>query len=496
MYLLRLDHRPKASAFGRVVAVVAGCFILLGGLPASAAEALTNAVVTTNPPPAESLDSLHQRGSSDFSDMGDWIWDSTTFDRQTVRFWKAFQIPTHTLVNRARLRITGDNEYTLYLDGHELGRDAEWRHLYEYDITPFLTAGKHTLAVEVYNSSREAGMVLGLRVGLADGNTVAVKSDASWRLVPNDLYGWEKKLEPTETWPKATVLVPFGAAPWGKFEVINLVPPLRPLLIPFWQTGWFQLTLATLCGGVMLVCFWLLSQLLMHKHEKELLLRERSRIARDIHDDLGLHMTQLVLQGEVAQSELPVGSETRAQFDKICEEGREALRAMDEVLWAINPRRDTLREFTTYVCSYAQKVLQPSAIQCVLDVDVEIPATAFDLPLRRNLLLAVKEALNNAVKYSQATELLLKIRLQDQSLILVLADNGRGFDPAMAKAERNGLTNLPQRMREVGGDFQLTSQPGQGCQVVFITPLVQPQPRFSWLSRRWFTRLSMKTFIF
>jgi signal transduction histidine kinase len=431
-------------------------------------------------PQSENLDSVHQRGSTDFSDMGSWIWETNTFDRQTVRFWKAFEIPAGKTIQRARLRITADNEYTLYLDGREIGRDAEWRHLYEYDITSLLSPGRHVLALEVYNSFNEAGMVLGLRVGLADGSNVEVKSDASWRLVPEGLKGWEKMTVPGEGWRAAKVLVPFGANPWGKLDTIDLVPPLQPFVIPFWQKGWFQISLLVVCLVASLVSFWLMTQLMIHKKEKELLLRERGRIARDIHDDLGLRVTQLVLEGEVAQRESSVNPVARAHFDTMCNEAREALRAMDEVLWAINPRRDNLREFTTYVCGYTQKLLKNAAIQCELDVEPEMTFETFELPLRRNLLLCVKEALNNAVKHSQASKLLLKIRCQNKQLMVTVADNGRGFDPAAANAERNGLTNLTQRMSEVGGVFHLTSAPGQGCRVEFTTPLIHFRPRFSW----------------
>jgi signal transduction histidine kinase len=340
--------------------------------------------------------------------------------------------------------------------------------------------------LEVYNSFNEAGMVLGLRAGLMDGSIAEVKSDVSWLLVPAGIKGWETMTEPGDDWRAANILVPFGAQPWGKLDTIDLVPPLQPFIVPFWQKGWFQISLLIVCVLASLVSFWLMTQLMMHKKEKELLLRERGRIARDIHDDLGLRVTQLVLEGEVAQSGSDVGSEARAHFDKICEEAREALRAMDEVLWAINPRRDTLREFTTYVCGYAQTFLKNTSIQCVLDVEPEMSSDTFDLPLRRNLLLAVKEALNNAVKHSHATELLLKIRWQNKQLVLAVEDNGCGFDPASASAERNGLTNLAQRMHEVGGEFHLTSEPRKGCRVEFSTPLVHPQPRFSWLNWRVF----------
>jgi len=97
-------NRPRVSSIGRMLAMVAGCFILLGGLLAHADDTIKLAA-------SESLDSLHQRGSSDFSDMGDWIWDSTTFHRQTVRFWKAFQIPARMIVwcNHYRENLTLKN---------------------------------------------------------------------------------------------------------------------------------------------------------------------------------------------------------------------------------------------------------------------------------------------------------------------------------------------------------------------------------------------------
>jgi len=432
-------------------------------------------------------DSVAVPASTNFSDMGSWIWETNTFDRQTVRFWKSFEIPRKSKITRARLRLTADNEYVLYLDGRELGRDAEWRHLYEYDITSLLKPGKHALAVEVYNSSREAGLVLGLRVGLAGGSVVDVKSDSSWFIVPAGVPGWEKRSEPSDSWRFATLICGFGSGPWGRLDYINLVPPFAPVVIHFWQTGWFEILLVTVCGVVSLLCFSLATQVVLHRKEGRLLQRERARIARDIHDDLGTRVTQLVLQGEVAQRELPADSPTRGQLERISEEAREALRAMDEILWAINPRRDNLHEFATFVCGHAQLFLKDTPIQCLLDVEPAMSTVAFDLPFRRSLLLAVKEALNNAAKHSQATELLLQIRRQGHGLTVAVRDNGRGFDLTQAKAGRNGLDNMIQRMNEVGGRCLLTSQPGQGCQVEFHIPLIQMRRRswwWTWCQRR------------
>lgn len=217
--------------------------------------------------------------------------------------------------------------------------------------------------------------------------------------------------------------------------------------------------------------------------EQRLLQRERARIARDIHDDLGMRMTRLVLQGEVAQSELTAESGLHSHLNQMCEDARGTLRAMDEILWAINPRRDNLREFTTYVCKYAQTFLKNTPIECVLEVEPEMPALAFDLPLRRSLLLAVIEALNNVAKHSHASELVLRIRSRGQGLLVVVQDNGRGFDPTMADRDRNGLTNMSQRMIELGGSCHIASQPGKGCSVELFMPLVSHRRhlfRFDW----------------
>jgi signal transduction histidine kinase len=194
-------------------------------------------------------------------------------------------------------------------------------------------------------------------------------------------------------------------------------------------------------------------------------------------------MTQLVLHGEVVQNELPEDSEMRQQLSWICDEARGLLSTMDEILWAVNPQRDTLRDFTAHVCKYAQEFLKPTPIQCRFEVDPEMSTVDFDLPLRRGLLMAIKETLNNAVKHSEASELRLQIRWEGRRLLVVVQDNGKGFDPAVVKTERNGLTNMSRRLSEVGGSCLVTSQPGKGCRVEFSIPLSHPRWHpWDWIS--------------
>lgn len=415
--------------------------------------------------------------------LGAWIWTAKTFDRQTCQLWRSFELSPSVSVIHARLRMTVDNEYSLFLDGRELGRGAEWRELFDYNVTPLMSPGCHTLAVTAYNSSSYAGMIFGLRIDLSDGRSIEIKSDQDWRIVPEGAKGWERATKPRNTWPRATIVAALGADPWWKTPInMNAMPALLPIKLYFWQTGWFQVVLLSVCGLVILFSFWLMAQLALHKKERLLLQRERARIARDIHDDLGSRMTQLVLHGEVAQSELPSESNTRWQLDRICQEAREVLSTLDEILWAVNPRRDTLNDFSSYVCAYAEDYLKPTSIQCLFDVDLEMSAMVLALPVRRALLMAIKETLNNTVKYSGASELLLQIKCHGKRLVLVVQDNGKGFDPAMVKAGRNGLTNMAQRMAELGGTCLVRSEPGKGCHIEFALVLKASrwQP-FGWL---------------
>ncbi len=415
--------------------------------------------------------------------LGAWIWAEKTFDRQTCRLWRSFEIPAFAAVTKSRLLMTADNEFTLFLDGRELGHGAEWRELHDFNLTPLLSPGKHVLAVVAFNSTSYAGMVLGLRIELSDGRLIEIKSDQAWRIVPGEIRHWETRTEAPDAWPPATVVGTFGARPWEGMPVnINKMPTLEPIRVFFWQTGWFQIALLSMCGLVILFSFRLMAQLALHKKERWLLQQERERIARDIHDDLGSRMTQLVLHGEVAASELAATSPTRSQLDRICEESREMLSRMDEILWAVNPQRDTLRDFSSYVCGYVQEFLKPTAIQSLFEVDPEMSTAALDLPLRRSLLMAIKETLNNAVKHSEATEIRLEIHVRGEKLVVVVQDNGKGFDPAASKTRGNGLANLAQRMSNFGGTCLVTSQPGKGCRIAFDIPMPHSRRhRWSWL---------------
>ena len=419
--------------------------------------------------------------------LGRWVWSQRTYDKQTVHFWNSLVIPRDAVVTNAILYVTVDNGYRLLLDGREIGRGSDWKTITEYDLKWLLSPGEHVFTVEAFNDRLAGGLIFGMQVEMANRKPIEISSDESWKIIPPEEENWENIKHPPANWASAIVVGKMGERPWIPWPMaVAAVPPLRPVTLHFWQTLWFQITLLSALGIVMLICLWLLTQLAAQSKAQRLLNLHRARIARDIHDDLGVRLTQLVLLGELAQNELPEQSETRAQIDKICEQARELGYAMDEVVWAVSSRRDTLRDFAAFVCKSAQLFLQNTQIRCRLDVESELPPTPFDLAIRRNLLLAVKEAINNAAKHSGANELFLRIHRRGDGLYVAVEDNGVGFEISQADFTRNGLTNMAQRMDEVGGKFTINSTAGFGCRIEFNLPLTHARRRPRWLN--WFSR--------
>ena len=407
-------------------------------------------------------------------EIGRWIWTTNFADKQTCRLWRVFTIPATNTVRKANLRITADNQYSLYLDGREIGHGANWNGLTDYDVTWLLTPGLHVLGVEAFNDGLEGGMIMGLQIEFANGDQLQVLSDKSWFVVPTEGRSWLGRTSPLPSWMEAKEVGVVGQAPWWHRPASFLAPPpLRPIELHFWQTGWFQITLVSILVVGLVAYLRLAAKLAVQSKAQELLQRERARIARDIHDDVGAGLTQLVLQGEVAQTEFPSGSEARERFDALSERARAVSRALEEVVWVVNSKRDTLRDFSSYICKYAQAFLRDTPIRCRLDVESDLPEVSLNLAVRRGLLLAVKEALHNAAKYSQACEVHVRVHRRSNGLVVVVEDNGAGFDSRLLDSEGNGLANMQERLAELGGQCRILSEPGAGCRVELAVTLAK-----------------------
>jgi signal transduction histidine kinase len=409
--------------------------------------------------------------------VGWWIWASETHDQQMCRFWKSFVIPDTSAVRSAVLRISADNYYHVLLDGQDIGRGSDWRSVTAYDLSLLLEkSGTHVLAVEAVNDFGAAGVILGLTIELRNGQLIRVGSDASWRVVPNNAHDWEAKLKASTSWPKAKIVGVAGATPWKVWDwewgarVFN-TPKLHRVVVPFWQRKWFQVTTISFSAISVVIGIFLAGRLAMNSKERSVVRRERDRIARDLHDDLTAGLTQLVVCGELTKNGSRSDKDVQSGLDEICLQARCLLDSLKETIWVVNSQRDSLQDLVMHLCDFAEVFLEPTAIRCRFDVASDLPMLPCDVGIRRNLLLAVKEALCNAVKYSEASELQLEIQWDGNNIGIRIEDNGKGFDPLTVKNGRNGLQNMCQRAKDAGGTCKVISKPGQGCRVEFSVPL-------------------------
>jgi signal transduction histidine kinase len=144
---------------------------------------------------------------------------------------------------------------------------------------------------------------------------------------------------------------------------------------------------------------------------------------------------------------------------------------MEEVVWTVNPNNDSLPGLAAYLSDYTERFLAPTGIACRLDIGADLPPLPLSAQVRHNLLLAVKEALNNAARHAAAQTVQLEIRLDQSQLHVSIRDDGHGFNPDAPGRSGNGLPNLRSRLEAVGGCTRIVSALGEGTTVAFTLPL-------------------------
>jgi ligand-binding sensor domain-containing protein/signal transduction histidine kinase len=244
----------------------------------------------------------------------------------------------------------------------------------------------------------------------------------------------------------------------------------------FWETWWFAVLLlaamvAAIFGAVRRVVTRHLRKKLETLRQQRLIERERERIARDIHDDLGAGLTQILLQSSLGRRAPP--GQTAAHLEQISETAHELVGAMDEIVWAIDPENDTLDGLVTYVGKYFQEFVTRAQLRCRLDLPAQLPPWLVSAEIRHNLFLALKEVLNNVVKHAAATEVRLQLRTIPAGFCFVIKDDGRGLaasaaaggEPSGRISSGHGLQNLVLRLEKIGGTCKITSAPGGGTEV-------------------------------
>jgi len=192
---------------------------------------------------------------------------------------------------------------------------------------------------------------------------------------------------------------------------------------------------------------------------------ERARIAQDIHDELGSSLTKISKLAETMEQQSEMRSQVVTLSQIISSTTRDTIQTMDEIVWALNPKNDTLKEIANYLVFFTEDFLRPSGMACCLDVTLSLPRIPVTAEVRHNIFMVVKEALNNAVKHAKAQEIEFGLNYAGNKLTVEIADNGRGFCLEENPAVGNGLAYMQKRMNAIGGKFYIQSKPLQGTTV-------------------------------
>lgn len=199
--------------------------------------------------------------------------------------------------------------------------------------------------------------------------------------------------------------------------------------------------------------------------------QERTRVAQDLHDELGAGLTEVSILGSLARNPAIPAGQKDGYLDQLIEAARSLVTGLDEIVWAVNPHYDSTSSLASYYSLFAQRFLNLAGIACRLQVSKSLPDHPVDSRLRHGIFLAFKEALNNVVRHSQATEVQLAIAVTGNELKISVADNGRGFASVSDAPGSDGIISMKERMQKLGGDCRVSSEPGRGTTVEFTLPL-------------------------
>jgi signal transduction histidine kinase len=252
----------------------------------------------------------------------------------------------------------------------------------------------------------------------------------------------------------------------------------------FWETWWFKTFLLSAIGGglALAVTFWLRHQhrleveRLERGHEME---RERTRIARDMHDEIGSKLARISFLSEIAKGEAKSSGPAEGVVDSLSRTARELLQSLDRMLWAVNPRNDSLEKLSSYLNRYAAEYFQNTPVRCRLAFPENLPSVQLSAETRHNIFLAFEEALANTLKHSASTQVSAELTCHNGTIEIAIADNGRGFimgtrteaAPTRDNGEHLGLSGMRDRLRSVGGECQVQSSPGSGTTIKFVLPI-------------------------
>jgi ligand-binding sensor domain-containing protein/signal transduction histidine kinase len=251
----------------------------------------------------------------------------------------------------------------------------------------------------------------------------------------------------------------------------------------YWLTWWFlALTsvalVASVGGSVRFLEKRKSLRRLKRLQQERALERERARISQDLHDEMGAKLCRISFLSEHARREGASQEDLQNQINGISEASREVLHSLDEIVWAVNPRNDTLEHTASYIGQYVEEYFQMTGVTCELQIPPQLPDCPLSSQIRHHLFLAVHEALTNILKHSGATHAIIAMSVIENALEITIQDNGAGFAVAdieaqgmSATSDTDGLKNMNLRLAAIGGECWIHSEPRRGTNIKLTLPL-------------------------
>jgi signal transduction histidine kinase len=327
---------------------------------------------------------------------------------------------------------------------------------------------------------RVEGKLLGWHI---EGGLPVLEMQSGVHLFFARLASWDSSNLSLRTGSRLALTGVYAAQGGGFNLLLNAPADITVLSQPSW---WTLQRLLIVLGIMVFVLFlaivWITqlhrlveqrtTQLAREIRERELE-AERSRIARDLHDDLGSSLTEIGVLASTGQNEPGNGQGNSATlFQNIANKSRRLLAALDVIVWAVDPEDNSLQSLADYLTAYAGEYLSSTNIACRFKVPISFPPVTLDGRVRHELLMTIKETLNNVVRHAEATEVEFRMAVNAGRLDITISDNGKGIQTP-AERDGHGLKNLPTRMNHLGGRFTVESQNGGGTIVTVTLPLPQ-----------------------
>ncbi len=257
----------------------------------------------------------------------------------------------------------------------------------------------------------------------------------------------------------------------------SLAIVIRPA---YWQTWWFRglmiVAMVGLGGSVVGYAERIRARRKIERLEGEHALeRERTRISQDMHDEVGSSLSEIAILSELVKRDLRKPESAEVQVQQISDRAAELIDNVSEIVWAMNPKNDTLEDLLGHIRRYAVKYLDLAGIACEFHAPEMIPPLPVPSDIRRNLFLVVKEALHNVVKHSCASAVCIDVSLHGVVFEMKIKDNGHGFVVDDHRNTGNGLANMRKRMTDIGGTCRIESTPDGGTEIIVTgAPLQSP----------------------